>query len=44
MLALDQFTKIYIYRPYIDFRKGIRGSFLAGKIKTKFDLYVLPGN
>ena len=27
MLALDQFTKIYIYRPYIDFRKGIDGLF-----------------
>ena len=25
MLTLEQFDHIYIYRPFIDFRKGVRG-------------------
>jgi transposase len=36
MLALDQFTKIYFFRPYIDFRKGIDG--LCGIIQEQMKL------
>lgn len=36
MLALDQFTKIYLYRPYTDFRKGIDG--LSGIIQEQMKL------
>ena len=36
MLALDQFTRIYIYRPYVDFRKGIDG--LSGIVQEQMKL------
>jgi transposase len=36
MLALDQFTKIYVYRPFSDFRKGIDG--LAGIVQEQMKL------
>ena len=36
MLAFDQFTKIYIYRPFTDFRKGIDG--LAGIVQEQMKL------
>jgi transposase len=36
MLALDGFTKIYLYRPFIDFRKGIDG--LCGIVQEQMKL------
>lgn len=36
MLAIDQFSKIYLYRPFADFRKGIDG--LCGIIQEQMKL------
>ena len=36
MLTLDQFTNIYIYRPFVDFRKGIDG--LAGIVQEQMKI------
>ena len=36
MLALDHFTRIYLYRPFVDFRKGIDG--LCGIVQEEMKL------